>query len=156
MIYIAVGLVLGLALSALFRPRKAAVTVELPKVDTLVVRDTIVAEKPVYRVSRVTDTMLVAVTDTVTLRDTVWLSLPRETRIYEDDSYRAVVSGYRPELESIAIFPETKTIYSTEQMKDKRRWGLGLQVGYGFHVSDGKIGHSPYIGIGVSYDLLRW
>ena len=34
----------------------------------------------------------------------------------------------------------------------KTRWGLGVQAGVGA----GKGGLSPYVGIGVSYNLLSW
>ena len=51
------------------------------QVDTLRIRDTLLVEKPVPVEVRVVDTMLVAVTDTVHLNDTVYLTLPRETKV---------------------------------------------------------------------------
>ena len=79
----------------------------------------------------------------------------REQAYYEDSLYRAWVSGYRPRLDSLQIFPKTvyqtvtNDIYHTVKVKDKRRWGLGLQVGYGYP-------RGFYIGTGVSYNLWQW
>ncbi len=79
----------------------------------------------------------------------------RELAYYEDSLYRAWVSGYRPRLDSIEIYPKTVThtitndIYLTIKVKDKRRWGLGLQAGYGYP-------GGFYVGAGVSYNLFMW
>lgn len=73
---------------------------------TITVHDTIVAEMPVYLTSRTVDTMYVAVTDTVMQRDTCWVTVEREQRHYHQDSlYDAWVSGYRPRLDSLKIYP---------------------------------------------------
>ena len=75
---------------------------------------------------------------------------------YEDSLYRAWVSGYRPKLDSIEVYP--KTIYQTVTndiyhpvvvKPKKKRWGLGLQAGYGYP-------GGFYVGAGVSYDLRQW
>lgn len=93
--------------------------------------------------------------DTIRIGDTV---VNREQAVYEDSLYRAWVSGYRPRLDSIEVYPRivtntvTNDIYHTITVKDKRRWGLGLQIGYGGTVNRS----SPYIGIGISYNLLQW
>lgn len=74
------------------------------RTDTLTVRDTITEKKPVYVTRTVTDTML------VTVADTVYMVLEREQRWYHGDSYDAWVSGYRPQLDSIRVYPETKYV----------------------------------------------
>ena len=79
----------------------------IARTDTLTVRDTIREIRPVYVDRTVTDTMLVAVTDTVTVSDTVYMVLDREQRRYHGDRYDAWVSGYRPQLDSIRVYPET-------------------------------------------------
>lgn len=33
--------------------------------------------------------------------------LPREAKVYQDSTYRAVVSGYRPSLDTISIYQRT-------------------------------------------------
>ena len=93
-------------------------------------------------------------TDTMRIGDTV---VYREQAYYEDSLYRAWVSGYRPRLDSLMVFPKTvyrtvtNDIYHTIAPK-KKRWGLGLQAGYGFY--PGQSGF--YVGVGVSYNLWQW
>ena len=74
------------------------------QVDTLYLHDTIRIEKPVPVITRTIDTFLVAVTDTIRIKDTVYLNLPREQRIFQDENFQAWISGYRPSLDSIHIF----------------------------------------------------
>ncbi len=119
------------------------------RVDTLIVRDTITLEKPAYITKRITDTMLVAVTDTVRMRDTLYLSLPREERVYRDSLYMAVVSGYRPSLDRLDIYRTERivTVY-----KAPRKWGFGIAAGPGLLISpDGR----AHLGIGVTAGV-RW
>lgn len=126
--------------------------------DTVTVVDTVTCYRPVPRDSAVVryetvrlmvaDTARVTITDTVRVADSVEVAVPITQKVYEDSLYRAYVSGYRPRLDSIFVYPRHEVITVTRQAKPKR-WGIGLQAGYG--VGCGGIG--PYIGIGVSYDL---
>lgn len=124
--------------------------------DTLRVRDTILIETPVPVEVRVVDTMLVTVADTIRLSDTVYLRLPREIKRYEDSLYRAQVSGYRPALDWIEVYPQTVYLTKVVKTQDVRRWGIGLQAGYGAYVAGGQVRLAPYVGAGISYDILRW
>lgn len=127
------------------------------RLDTLVVRDTVRERYPVYIERTVTDTMLVALTDTVTVSDTVFVSLPREQRMYADTNYVAWVSGYRPSLDSIEVYQATR--YVTKEIilpRPARRWGIGIQAGYGIGLAGGKVTGVPYIGIGISYNILTF
>lgn len=131
--------------------KSAVLTEFVTRVDTLTVRDTITRVKPEYRLIRKTDTIRVAVTDTVRITDTLYLQLPREQRTYEAKEYRAVVSGYRPSLDTISVFTETR--YITKVLSEKpKRWGIGIGGGYGI----GRDGLTPYLGVGISYNLIRW
>lgn len=123
--------------------------------DTLVVRDTVRERYPVYIERTVTDTMLVALTDTMTVSDTVYVRLPREQRIYRDTNYAVWLSGFRPSLDSIEVYPSTRYITKTVY-RDSRKWGIGIQSGYGIGLNGGKVTGVPYIGIGISYDLIRF
>ena len=77
--------------------------------------------------------------DTVKELDTIYVPLPIQRKVYETDLYRAVVSGYRPNLDSMTIY------HKREIMQEKDRlWGLGITAGYGI----GKYGLPPYVGIG--------
>lgn len=92
--------------------------------------------------------------DTTRIGDTL---LRRKQVVYRDSSYRAVVSGYLdPRLDSMEVFPrtvyqtETNDIYHPVVVKSKpKRWGLGLQAGYGYP-------GGWYIGGGISYSLFQW
>ena len=129
------------------------------KVDTLFVYDTIFIEKPVIKKVETIDTLLLPVptTDTLMLHDTVLIHLPIEQRQYSDPRYTAWVSGYRPQLDSIHIYQQTQ--YITNEVKVAtmpKRWGIGLQAGYGVSFSNKQIQATPYIGIGISYNILTW
>jgi hypothetical protein len=127
------------------------------RVDTLFIRDTITHERPVYRHSETIDTMYVHVHDTIVRNDTTYIPLPRESRTYGDDRYTAVVSGYQPSLDRLEIYMENQTITRYAVPKENpKRWGIGVQVGYGATARDGSVYLSPYIGIGISYDIIRW
>ena len=128
------------------------------RVDTLVVRDTIVQEKPVYRTISQVRTEYVPVCDTIRIQDTLFVPVPIETKVYEDSLYRAEVSGYRASLDRLEIYQQERIITQTipVQVRERKRWGIGVQAGYGMSIPNGKPVLSPYIGIGVSYDLIRW
>lgn len=128
------------------------------RTDTLTIRDTLTIERPVYRERRIVDSLLIAVTDTVRVRDTVYISVHREQRYYRDGDYEAWVSGYRPALDSIRVFPVTRTVTTERNVlrTSAKRWGIGIQAGYGATVSDGRIVGVPYVGIGLSYNILTF
>lgn len=127
--------------------------------DTITVIDTIAYRYPVPKDSAVVryetvrlmvaDTARVTVTDTVRVTDSVEVVVPITQRVYSDSLYRAYVSGYRPQLDSIFVYPRTNYVTTTVKEKPKR-WGIGLQAGYGYSPGNGM---SPYLGIGVSYNI---
>ena len=124
------------------------------KVDTLVVFDTIRIKEPLIVERRVVDTMTVEVVDYKVVHDTAFVNLPREEVEYRDSSYRAVVSGFLPRLEEIEIYRQDRvvTIETVKTIREKTRWGLGIQAGAGISTQ----GIVPYVGIGVNYNLLSW
>lgn len=129
------------------------------KVDTLFVYDTIFIEKPVIKKVETIDTLLltVPITDTLMLHDTVLVNLPIEQRQYSDPRYTAWVSGYRPQLDSIQIYQRTEYITNDVKAVTKpKRWGIGLQAGYGVSLHKGQVFPAPYIGVGLSYSIISW
>ena len=115
--------------------------------DTLVIRDTTREPVPIPVVEtvirEVPELFPVYVTmggDTV--HEDILVPVPIVQREYATDSYRAWVSGYKPSLDSVWVYPEK--VYIKERA---RRWGIGISAGYGV----GKDGLSPYIGAGVYY-----
>lgn len=127
------------------------------KTDTIRVTDTLRESTPIYIRSYIRDTLRVAVTDTLRERDTLYISLPREVREYKSDDYRAIVSGYRPALDSMEVYRHTEYINSVQYLKaPPKRWGVGVQIGAGATLSGNAVKLSPYIGVGVSYNILVW
>lgn len=147
----------GILIGRLCRGSRAPDTDVVTRVDTLVVRDTITEDRPTFITVTRVDTMLVAIRDTVTLGDTAYVVIGREQKHYRGDDYEAWVSGYRPQLDSVWVFPETR--YITKEVKVQRkptRWGIGIQAGYGVGVNAGQVTAFPYIGVGISYNLIRF
>ena len=125
-----------------------------PMVDTLVIRDTFVVTEPKYVTRRVVDSVLVPVHDTTKIRDTLYAYLGREQVTWEDSLARVYASGVNPQVDSVIHFTQEMVITKeipVIQVK-KTRWGIGVQAGAGV----GKDGLTPYVGVGVSYNLLSW
>ena len=106
------------------------------KVDTLVrvVRDTIRVQNPVYLTKYVDRVELVKVTDTLTISDTLYQAVEIERKTYESEDYRAVVSGWHPSLDEIAVFPKTiyvQTEVQTQEPRKRVRLGWGVTAGPG-------------------------
>lgn len=135
-----------------------AESIETPKADTLIVRDTVTVEYPVPILTTITDTLLVAYPDIVIIHDTTFVQLPKERKEYSGKDYRAVVSGYQPSLDLIKVFPETKVVTRTISVPSRKRshFALSLQAGYGITFQDNRITPLPYIGAGLSYSLVEW
>lgn len=125
-------------------------TVTVVKTDTIRI-DTPV---PVHHYIKQTDTAFIVLTDVKvdTVKELVYL--PREYMVYKDTSYRAVVSGVQPRLDSIEIYRKNtvQTITKTIKVPDKKRWGLGVNVGAGWNGKEVQ----PFVGVGVQYNILRW
>ena len=128
--------------------------ITLPERVVEVVRtDTLVIERPVPVWTRIVDTILVPIVDTVHVHDTAYIALGIERKEYRDSTYAAVISGYRPELERIEVYPRTVSITKTiTETARNRRFGLGIHAGYGV-TSEGL---SPYVGAGLSYNLFTF
>lgn len=122
------------------------------RVDTCVVFDTIVCEKPVFRYSYIYDTIVTHFTTVE--HDTVEAVVPLERRIYAEDSlYRAVVSGWRPSLDTLIVWPTVTTITVRErEVVPRSRWAFGATVGPSVIASpSGKVHAGIGITAGVSY-----
>lgn len=145
-IIIVMHLVLFALLVSFLRHHKEVVEVEVIRTDTIRITDTIVRVQPICTIKRVTDTLLIHTADTL-MREVV-VSLPREERVYEDSAFRAVVSGYRPSLDTMQVYKRQSVVKVTERITPPR-WSLGLQGGVGVTPK----GIQPYIGVGIAYRL---
>lgn len=125
-----------------------------PRVDTLLIRDTFKVTEPKKETIKVVDSVLVPVTDTIRVTDTLYVILERQQVTWEDSLARVYASGIDPHVDSVIHFTGkmviTREIPVIEVKKTK--WGLGVQAGVGA----GKDGLTPYLGVGVSYNILSW
>lgn len=126
---------------------------------TVVVRDTMVVEKPteicryIVRHDTIRTNDIVIITDTATNEPQA--IIPIEQAVYSDSTekakYTAYVSGYRAALDSIQIecISTQTTITNTERIKPSR-FGVGVQLGVGVSPQGLAV---PYLGVGVQYRL---
>lgn len=77
------------------------------KHDTVFITDTLKYDKPKPQIVAIKDTIYVLKDSVKTEGDSILL--PRESKTYEDSTYRAVISGYKPQLDTLMVYP--KTIY---------------------------------------------
>ena len=124
------------------------------KVDSLIVRDTIMQYKPIFVDKIKVDSVLIPVKDTIVIRDSVYIYMDREKITWRDSLCEVYASGIMPQVDSVRHFREYQYVTIETQVpgKVKRHWGLGVNAGYGV----GQGGLTPYIGIGVSYNILSW
>lgn len=148
--YIIIALLVIACVTSWFCPREplpAEIRTET-KIKTVVKVDTLLISKPMAVF------WCFVPDDTTRIGDTL---LHRRQVVYSDSLYRAVVSGYLdPRLDSLQVFPKmvyqtvTNDIYHPVAIKSKKkRWGLGLQAGYG-------VPGGWYVGVGVSWNLVVW
>lgn len=87
--------------------------------------------------------------------DSAIVEVPIERKVYQEDSlYRAVVSGYRVSLDSLAIFQRTTTItvYRPVAAPKPSKWSLGVTVGPSALVTpNGRLFGGVGASIGISY-----
>lgn len=156
-ILIGVGLAVAVLLGFLVGqrcPRNGGGETPTIKVDTLVIRDTIKVTEAISVTKRVVDSIPYPVTDTLRLRDTLYVFLEREQIRWEDSLSVVYASGIDPQVDSVIHFTRDQIIIKeipVIQVK-KTRWGIGVQAG----ATAGKDGVIPYVGVGVSYNLLSW
>ena len=135
--------------------RKHEVQIVQLKPDTLVVRDTMFLEKPkyVHVTKTVKDTVYLASVDD---GEEVAVEIPIEHKHAEYSDADIWYHGYNADIDSCRVFPKTVYINTPYEVrikeKVKTRWGIGVQAGYGVS----KSGLSPYIGVGVSYNLFSF
>ena len=157
--YILTGIGVAVAILILFLfdriiPRNAPQEPQSIRVDTLFIRDTIKVTEPVFVTRKVVDSVPVPVTDTIRLRDTLYVFLEREQIRWEDSLSVVYASGVRPEIDSVIHYAERMVIVKEIPVVrvKKTRWGVGIQAGAGAT----RDGLTPYVGVGVSYNILSW
>lgn len=103
--------------------------------DTLIVRDTDFIDRPypVYVARTRTDTVRLALVDsshTTVIEDSATVEVPITRKVYEDSTYRCVISGYNANLDSLWVYHTTKEITVTRTVKiPPKHWGFGVSAG---------------------------
>lgn len=83
--------------------------------------------------------------------DSAEVVIPITQKRYSDSTYTAWVSGFRPALDSIHVYPRREVVTVTSAVRGKpKRWGVGIHAGYDLTPR----GLQPYIGVGVNYNVL--
>ena len=157
LVVLALALVTAFALGFLLAKRAYKTdpqTVIKTETDTLYLHDTISVSTPIYITKTTIARDTVRATDTLRVRDTLVVVLDREQLEWRDSLCTVWASGVNPTVDSVRHYVTTQVVTNTVTVPvvKKTRWGLGIQGGYGI----GNEGLTPYIGVGVSYNLLAW
>lgn len=160
-----VGAVVVAALAVLFvagqrYAQKRLILPQKERVDTLVIYETKLVEKPVFVEKKVVEKVPVPVpvSDTVMVHDTIYVYMDREQVHWQDSLSDVYASGYDVQVDSVRHNIQTQVITKERDVivKVKPKWSIGVHAGYGAFAKNGQVYASPYIGIGVSYNLLSW
>ena len=90
-------------------------------------------------------------------RDSAAVEIPISRYVAERDSlYRVVAEGYAVDFKEITVYPQTVTICNTLEVRKPTRWGIGVHAGYGVTLNHNTVQLAPYIGVGISYNIITW
>ena len=158
-------LALGIAIATLWVSYQIGVRsgqnslISSPKseVDTLFIFDTIVQYEPILEERVVLQRVPFPVVDTMVIHDTLYVYLEREQVVWQDSLSRVYASGIFPQIDSVMHFISERVVTRevTIPVKKPCRWGVGVHAGYGVQIGE-QVRTTPYIGIGISYNLLSW
>lgn len=168
LLYIAIALAFALGAFvglSLRRPKPGPGVEPEPQRDTTWLHDTVTVVLPTPKTKTPRDTVYLPAPvpppdSTGHTPDTVYVPVPIETSYYAGDSYEAWVSGYRASLDSIRIHQETAIVeVPVEKLVTRHaRWGIGVQAGAtylpGAQGQQGAV--QPYVGLGISYNLITF
>ena len=85
--------------------------------------------------------------------DSAAVAIPITQKRYDGDDYRAYVSGYEPNLDSIFVFPKTTVIHE-RSYKPPNKWHIGITGGYGYGFTSKQA--EPFVGVGIMYSILSF
>lgn len=143
------------------------VTVTAPSTDSVAQVGTVVAQLPVARPKPVEIEGTIneddEPMDTIDYpydnppADSAAVEIPISRYVAEKDSlYRVVAEGYAVDFKEITVYPKTATITNTIEVRKPTRWGIGVQAGYGATLNNNTVKLAPYIGVGISYNIITW
>ena len=142
--YIIIAVLAVMLILSLTNPKTEKVTKTVTDTISVTVTDTFIEHKPIYVYEKITDTMIIYVDSSK------FIKLPVTQKYYTGEYYKLWVSGYKPSLDSIAIFNNTVTKIVTQTVEhriyeDKTDWYV--------HAGSMFIGNdaAPYMGANVSF-----
>lgn len=115
--------------------------------DTIIIFDTLKIEEPVPYIVEVYKY------DTIAKIDTLIVTVPIERKTYQDEQYKAVIEGYKPNLISMDIYNKNIYVYdsifvnNTITKYKRPKWVLSGGVGVGYTPR----GLEPYVGVNIGY-----
>lgn len=118
-------------------------TISITKIDTI----TIIKPQPIveYRDRIIKDTLYSM--DSIL----VPVDVPIETKVYADSNYRAVISGYRPQLDTISIFNKNQIQYINKITYKTKRINFSPSIGFGYGMFNRKF--DMYVGFSIGYNF---
>lgn len=132
------------------------------KRDTVWLHDTTKIQLPAPKAEKIRDTCWLEAAVPDPERDTIYVQVPVPitSRRYAEEGWEAWVSGYRPSLDSLHFDKSTAVVevpvYKT--VTRRTRWGIGVQAGAtyqpDFTTGQGKV--QPYVGLGISYNIITF
>lgn len=133
----------------IFFPREKIVTQTFIKEhrDTVTITDTHFVEKPVpIYIKSAPDTIYIPSIDSTVVMD-------KETKVYSDSTYEVQISGFRPQLDFIRVFPKTTYITTEKTLETvkKKRFTQGIQAGIGYGIINKQA--DIYVGYGIQYNF---
>lgn len=140
-------IILCLSCLILFAPKKRGPVRTDVICDTVYLTDAVMISAPIASSETIVQYKPYPVTRIDTIRDTAFVYIPITQTVYRDSLYTAWVSGYSAKLDSIELYNRIQTITVHDKVK-RKRFGIGLQVGYGFP-------YGAYAGVGLSYNLFN-
>lgn len=84
--------------------------------------------------------------------DSIAVEIPITQKVYEDSTYKAYVSGFKPSLDSIFVYPRKEVQTITNKVDDKSRWSLSVSVGYGLTLTKQPT-FAPMASVNLSYNI---
>ena len=132
------------------------------KPDTVWLHDTTKIQLPAPKTEKIRDTCWLEAAVADPEHDTIYVQVPVPitSRRYADEGWEAWVSGYHPSLDSLHFNKSTAVVevpvYKT--VTRRTRWGIGVQAGAtyrpDFTTGQGKV--QPYVGLGISYNIITF
>lgn len=80
--------------------------------------------------------------------DSADVIIPMERKVYEDSTYRAVITGAWVSLDTMQVYPRRETVTIRHPPDRRKRWGVSAGIGAAV-TTDGRI--SPALFLGATY-----